>query len=386
VDEQTSLRMKALSATFAGLLVAFLLCAGVHHLFLRDPLGETYLREGETALRISGASKDVLEEMIEADAVTWDPTAGTRLKDVLAHLKRTPDTSLLMVGSSQLLMVTDDLLGVRIQDRVDRVLPRVAGDPLTAYNLSKRGMTQPEKQIVVKAATDAMRFDYVLIAVSLWDCREDTVSPWLAGLRDMPAVQPAPRMATWRWASPASINKRIGQWGRAALERRVGFIEKRTAIQMWLLDLVKYALGDERAVARREESAPAALAEAVPNQMRFDSPDERQLALRLTTELLDSLVVIRDNTACEIVILLPPIRQDEERPCFLPTDFVDEYGATVRERCRKEGFRLLDATTLLDPVHFPTMAWGKRQRIDAVHFDAAGHRKLAEFIARELGL
>ena len=361
------------------------LCAAAYRAFSRSPDAYAYILAADQSALLAGRARTTLDTLIEKDAVTWDPTESTHIDEVLTHLKRTDKKKLLMVGASQLMLVSDDLFRARMWQRVDRVLTRIAGVPLEVYNLSKQQMSGPEKEIVINAATSVMDFDYVLLSATLWDCRRENVSRGLARVRDAPDLRLASRTEGVRRAriSPSKINDALHERLMSTLRVRSDFFVRRSAIQQWCADKFKRRLGFDDTFLGQ---GPHAGKEAPLMQYVVDTPEKEELSRRISNSLLDCLADLKKRTGGKVAVLFPPFRQDAEEPFYMPEAYFEEFRDIFRARCAEEGLLFLDASALLGQSHFHVVGIGKRCQVDCVHFDAAGHELLANFIAEELGL
>ena len=100
--------------------------------------------------------------------------------------------------------------------------------------------------------------------------------------------------------------------------------------------------------------------------------------------LLGYLDSYRQQTGATISLVLSPHYQDPENPVYQPQWFEDEFSQRAATYAHEHGFRLLDAPALL-----PNSAFGVHSSyplVDGVHFDAEGHRRLANALADLLGL
>ncbi|HXV77058.1 MAG TPA: hypothetical protein VD788_12145, partial [Candidatus Polarisedimenticolaceae bacterium] len=199
--------------------------------FLTDPRSGELLAAEQRVYRDASTSIELLDELIARDEVTWDPTNGERIATVLASLKRTDGPALLLVGSSQLLVVRDDRTAAGIARRVDKVLDeRLAGE-VTVYNLSLGGMTLPEKRLMLDHALRRIDVDQIVVGLTLWDSASDEVRPALARLPVAPVPAPAPGFAR---ALPSSINRAVTSRVERALGDAIPLLGHRSAIQRWL--------------------------------------------------------------------------------------------------------------------------------------------------------
>jgi hypothetical protein len=368
----------ALVAIAAPLLLG--LCLAIDRTFLGDPDAAGILAAERHLFRDVATAHDLLDRMIERDEVTWDPTNGVRIGRVLANLKRSDGPKLLLVGSSQLLVVRDDRSHAGIPRRVDKVLDDRLAGRATVYNLSLGGMTLAEKQWVVEQAVRLVEFDYIVVGMTLWDSVSDEVRPWLARPRDPLPGSPLPSGPAIAWPAPAAINRTLtGRFSRS-LEERVPFFRHRTAIQRWLKGEAERALGrDGRTDMAPDSPAPRPVERsgAEPVHYAYSQPEQASILARIDA-FISTLQTIRSSMGARIMVLLTPFRQDAGRPVYLPPAFFERFRDTVERACRRGDILFLDASSLLGRRHFGTYLDGPDAgKIDVLHFDAAGHGELA---------
>lgn len=369
------------------MLLVVALCAATNRLFVTFADVESYMAASERMVRMSKTADDTLAAMIRDDEVTWDPTNGEKMAQVLAHLEATDRVKILMVGSSQFLVVRDDISPTYSNRRVDRILQRLVRKPAQVYNLSTGGMTTRDKAVVVDRASQVVPFDVIIVGLTPWDSLSPNLRPPLNTLPDriVRAREPGKAGLDY-WLDPSGINRAGKQAAWNLLERNLPFIRRRSGIQSWLRDMTTGR------VHGRRESPPAGgiplptPAEATPVQYDYSPGDRRETIGRNVGRLFDSLRATRAGKA-RVAILLTPVRYDARLPAYLPVDFYPEFVRDVRAQCQAYGFDLLDATTVLAPSHFGVYQGGESSgKIDVLHFDAAGHKILAEFIAQSLEL
>ncbi|HET6278737.1 MAG TPA: hypothetical protein VFG08_08130 [Candidatus Polarisedimenticolia bacterium] len=368
----------ALVAIAAPLLLG--LCLAIDRTFLDDPDAAGILAAERYLFRDVATAHDLLDRMIERDEVTWDPTNGVRIGRVLAHLKRSDGPKLLLIGSSQLLVVRDDRSPAGIARRVDKVLDDRLAGRATVYNLSLGGMTLAERQWVLEQAVRLVEFDYIVVGMTLWDSASDEVRPWLARPRDpLPGSPQTGRPAIARLA-PAAINRAVtGRFSRA-LEETIPFFRHRTAIQRWLKGEAARAVSrDDRTDMARDSPAPlpAERGGAEPVHYSYSTEEQASILARVDA-FISTLQTIRSSTGARIMVVLTPFRQDADRPVYSPPALYERFRDTVESGCKRGGLVFLDASSLLGRRHFGTYRDGADAgKIDVLHFDAAGHGELA---------
>lgn len=353
--------------------------------FRASPDAALYRRAGDRLVRLSEDAPETLRTLIQRDEVTWDPTNGSELQTVLAHLQKGWGERVLLLGSSQLLTVRDDRTVGAYTRRVDKVLQRESVRPLTVYNLSMGGMTAPEKALVLERAADAARFDRVVLALTLWDSVSASRRASLSRLARGFQRDRVPLGAGDDRTGPAAVNRVVARFVERGLEEHVSFFRDRSAIQAWISDRV--GVFSAKPPARTAEAAEALAhpSGATPMQYRYGE-DELARAEANVDGLLSSAAAVRERQGFRVSVLLTPYRQDESLPAYDPSVYA-RFRASLHGSCDRLGFELIDASELLDPSHYGLNELGEsRDRIDVLHFDARGHEILASTLARALGL
>jgi len=333
--------------------------------------------EGQSRLvELSEDSDRALQALVERDAVTWDPTNGSRMDRVLSLLRRGTGRRILLVGSSQLVTIRDDRRMAAYTKRVDQVLESVAPEATTVYNLAVGAMTAVEKGTVVERAAGIEAFDDVIVGVTLWDSLSRSVRPGIARLPERVERESRERfLAEALPAGPPRVNDAAAREMRAWLESHVGFFARRSAIQAWL------SRGWRRTEPAR--SPPSAGPSAPSIEYRY-SPDELRTAERNVAELVAILGAAARRHGFRAWVVVTPHRPDDRRPLYSPVEH-ERFVAALREACASAGVSIIDASTVLDASHFGIYEFGDlRGRIDGFHFDADGHARLARTLAAAL--
>lgn len=372
----------------AAMAVAMVVAAYGAFMHAADVNG--YLQRAEHVRDVMRSADTSLGEMIRNNEVTWDPSNGTSATEALAHMKRTDKPRLLLVGSSDLLVVSDDWTGTRVPKRVDRAIKRLASHSIEVYNFAKTAMTVDEAELVLERATEIQDFDWVVSSLLLWNCQWRKVSHGIAALRtESPGAGPVSAPGTpWGTAlSPAALNRRIGEWTESWGEACVPPFRRRLALQQWLFDVFT---GQERQGASSAGPGgvkPDYSVEYVYPTFSFSDAAKQDAARGAARDLIGYLAGLHARKGTRVALLLPPYRHDDRKPLYGPEGFYAEWAGFVRSTCQEQGVMLLDAGDLLEPRHFEVVDSGQGTiRVDSLHFDAAGHTRLAEFLIRSLAL
>ncbi len=335
-----------------------------------------HLAASERLSSLSGAAEGVLRGLVERDEVTWDPTNGTRMGAVLAHLRPGEGRPILMLGSSQLITLRDDRrLGAHAK-RVDRELERLAPARTTVYNLSVGAMTAAEKALVLERALAVERFAEVLVCVTPWDSREESVRPELRAIDARPERRPRGEYLDADMAAgPPRVNRAVERALREALSSRVGFFARRSAIRAWLTGAASED-APARAGMRDVRGARAV-------EYRWSREEERRIEAN-ALDLVTRLGALSRAARFRGWIVVTPRRPDPRHPLYEP-GFERRFESLLESACDQEGLGFLDASDLLGTAHFGVYELGElRGRIDGFHFDTAGHERLAHRIAQAL--
>jgi hypothetical protein len=380
-----SRRFREVSAAVALIaVVAGVTLAAVGAVFHSSPDAQLYVRAGDHLVRLSDDAHEELRVLIDRDEVTWDPTNGTELTAVFTHLKKGRGDRVLLLGSSQLLVLRDDRSRRAFARRVDKVLERGAARPVTVYNLSLGGMSAPEKELVLARVAGAVHLDDVVVALTLWDSTSPTRRAGVNRLYTSPRNE-EPFGASDDRSGPAAVNRLVTAALERALEEHVSFFRERAAIQAWIGDRVGSVFSGARPPLTTPAGAPPSPIDATPIQFVY-SEEEIARAVANARGLLASTAALRDRYGFHVSILLTPFRQDARFPAYDPSAYA-RFRASVRESCERRGFDLVDSSELLDASHFgPSEFAETRGRIDVLHFDARGHEILAATLARAIGL
>jgi hypothetical protein len=125
----------------------------------------------------------LLTEMAAKNELTFDPTNASKLLDVVANLKK-PEPGkkpVLILGSSQLIVVNDDWTLYKHRNTVGEVIERDIPE-LEVYNLSTAIMNYNEKEILLRKLLEVVEFQKVLIFVTPLDLYNDDIRPEIAQL------------------------------------------------------------------------------------------------------------------------------------------------------------------------------------------------------------
>jgi hypothetical protein len=366
--------------------VAALALAAVDTAFRASPDAESYTRAGDRLLRLSEDAREALAALIERDEVTWDPTNGSELQTVLAHLKEGRGDRVLLLGSSQLITLRDDRSMGSFTRRVDKILERSAARPVTVYNLSIGGMSAPEKALVLERAAETVRFDDVVLALTLWDSVSDSRRAAIDRLSAVPPRKGEPFGASDGRSGPAAVNRAVAEFVERRLEEHVAFFRDRSAIQSWIAARFGAAFPAAGPTAGGTAAGPpASKSDAAPMQYVY-SDEQLARAVVNVRGLLQTAAAVHERDGSRVSVLLTPFRQDSRSPAYDPKTYA-RFRAAVQEDCGRFRFDLIDASELLGPSHFGPYEFGEtRGRIDVLHFDSRGHEVLAAALSRAIGL
>lgn len=359
--------------------------AAANGLFVHFADVEYYVSRSERLLRLSRSADEALEQMIREGEVTWDPTNGEKMARVLGHLKETDHTKLLVVGSSQQIVVRDEPAEEGHEHVASRVLMRLSRIPIQTYNLSVGGMTAAEKSIVLERAAECADFRYVVVAVTLWDTFAGSVRPAIQSIPKASCRNRAESSGSLAaFLDPSHLNAEARQQALRVLENHAPFVRRRSAIQQWAEDVV---VGRARFRRVSEAGSETHAPDAEGVQFDYGVGDRDQILIANLDRLLDTCVRLKAQSPATFAVVLTPVRQDPKAPTYLPAEFTRRFAKHLRRRCMRDGLLFLDASAILDQSHFGRYRDGEHKgKVDPLHFGQAGHRRLAEFLAVGLGL
>ncbi len=162
--------------TIAGLLFA-VLAISARITFLDDPESRNYVLADRKITNLRVSSSIVLEDLIEVNNLTFDPTNGVSIEKVLNNLKCSEKEKVLLLGSSQLVTLNDDWSSNNYLRRVDKRLEEISDNGVMVYNLSMGGMTTQEKKVILDKAQEVLKFDKIVVSIGPYDCRENQIRP-----------------------------------------------------------------------------------------------------------------------------------------------------------------------------------------------------------------
>jgi len=361
--------------------LALVFCMALDRTFVRDPAGARLLASNDRAFITMENAEAILDDMIDRDEVTWDPTNGALIERVLTHLKRSPRRKILLIGSSQFLVVRDDRSYAGVSKRVDRALEALLGGAFDVYNLSLGGMTMEEKKRLLRTATGLEEFDSIVVEMTLWDSVSSEVR---VGIRQMAAdLATGRRVSAGRALSlqPGRINQFATTMFRTALNCFVPFFEHRGRIRGWLEERLAETLplgGTRGAIEPADELKVTPPGGVIPVQYAYDI-ETQKVVMDHVRSFLGFLGTLGGRSGPRILIVLTPYRQDPGRPAYSPPGFYERFVGAIGASCAESGCELVDASSILDRSHFGIYQDGSdKGKIDVLHFDAAGHRLLAE--------
>lgn len=80
----------------------------ITYLFLKNPKSEDYIVSNTKVTNLRKSASEILNNLIETNSLTFDPTHGVSIKKVFENLKFSEKKKTLLLGSSQLVTLSDD--------------------------------------------------------------------------------------------------------------------------------------------------------------------------------------------------------------------------------------------------------------------------------------
>ncbi|GBF18509.1 MULTISPECIES: hypothetical protein [Arenibacter] len=161
-----------LKQIIVSFIVITSLAWAVLFLFNSDENSKHFIVVDAKLTSIRKESSEILENLINENQVTFDPTNGLKIEQVLRNLKYSEKKRILLLGSSQLITLNDDWSYDNYLRRVDKLLEKEFNNEVIVYNLSMGGMTVSEKRKVLKKVQEILNFDIIIISIGPYDCRE----------------------------------------------------------------------------------------------------------------------------------------------------------------------------------------------------------------------
>lgn len=391
--------IEVIMVVFLFATLTFAICK----VFQSSPSFEAYVASTERLNAMSKAAFNELDTMIDEHDVTWDPTNGVEISKVLTNLRVDHHDHVLFIGGSPFLTVWDDRSSKGIESRVDKAFEKRAKKSLTAYNLSLGAQTVRDTKILLAHGMDLVRPTMVFFGLPLVNILNGDVRQTLVNLppkitRDvvMPTLLKA-LPAGFGLIEPKRINKKIRAAVDDAVLNHIPFLKWRGAILQWLA--AKEVMEGNPAIPSPIQTAAATTTTIDSQEMRVKaaiSPgviytynDQEQA--RLTERALNQIRMLAETSktyGARAFVVIPPTRPDPDGlPPYQPKPFYDALMAKLQSAARESGVGWIDASRLLTADHFGQMYTipPDAGKVDVVHFDRAGHIRLAEFLLQQSG-
>jgi len=226
-------------------LALMVLVSIVESFFKRDNSSIEYIAESNKLNSLRTSSSIILENMIANNSVTYDPTNGIKIKQVIENLKQTNKSKILILGSSQYVTLNDDWSDDKYLRRVDKLLQDKFKGKVIVHNLSLGGMTISEKKIVLDKVLKLYEYDVIITSIGPYDSVKDDIRKTI---KDIEAIEI--RANEYRQLnenldkesnsfSISKINKEIEKKMKNHVNDKVFFFKNKYAIKLWLEDKLK---------------------------------------------------------------------------------------------------------------------------------------------------
>jgi len=238
----------------------------VKSIFFEDPKAQSYLTFESGVKNMAKSTTTLVDSLIAKDDLTFDPTSGKLMDKVLKNLKHTEGNKLLIIGSSQMRVVQNEVIQGAYQKLVSRKISEYTD--YNTYNLSIGGMKASEKLIVAEKGIEALQPTRILISATPWDCLVNEVRPLIKKIanknyqvvkeesRDKPLVSAK--------LFPLNLNDKIITTVDKIVEDNIDIYSKRAPIKRWLNAEVTEVL----LKVRQSEVKPITVASTNPEYWR----------------------------------------------------------------------------------------------------------------------
>lgn len=222
--------------------VFFILLANFVSLsFIKDPEAFPYLVLNEDINSMAKSRETLLDSLIKINDLTIDPSDGNDIDRVLNNLKYSKKEKILMVGSSQLIVVQGEEYWKSRSKVVSKKIEYLTNDKYQTYNLSMGGMTAPEKLLIAKKAASILKPQNIIIAMTPWDSGVNNIRPSLQAVeKNTYKTQEEIKdlnnsgLAKEEFKFPITINNKISAYVEETTKEKSILYSKRTGIQKWL--------------------------------------------------------------------------------------------------------------------------------------------------------
>jgi hypothetical protein len=209
--------------------------------FIKDPEAVPFLALNEDINSMAKSRETLLDSLIKINNLTIDPSDGNDIDRVLNNLKYSKKEKLLMVGSSQLIVVQGEEYWQSRSQVVSRKIEYLTNDKYQTYNLSMGGMTAPEKLLIANKAASILQPQNIVIAMTPWDSGVNKIRPTLQAIaentyktQDEIKEQNEASVAKEDFKFPITFNDKVSSYLESITKEKSILYSKRTGIQKWL--------------------------------------------------------------------------------------------------------------------------------------------------------
>ncbi|SRX72516.1 SGNH/GDSL hydrolase family protein [Aequorivita antarctica] len=209
--------------------------------FIKDPEGVPFLALNEDLNTMAKSREALLDSLIAINNLTIDPSDGNDIDRVLNNLKYSKKEKLLIVGSSQLIVVQGEEYWKSRSQVVSTKIEYLTNDKYQTYNLSMGGMTAPEKLLIANKAASILQPQNIIIAMTPWDSGVNKTRPTLQAIEkntyktqdEIKDLNKA-SLAKEEFKFPITFNNKISAYLEGITKEKSILYSKRTGIQKWL--------------------------------------------------------------------------------------------------------------------------------------------------------
>ena len=230
-----------------------LLASIVSSSFIKDPEAVPFLALNEDINSMAKSRETLLDSLIKINNLTIDPSDGNDIDRVLNNLKYSKKEKLLMVGSSQLIVVQGEEYWRSRSQVVSKKIEYLTNDKYQTYNLSMGGMTAPEKLLIANKAASILKPQNIVIAMTPWDSGVNKIRPTLQAIanntyktQDKIEDLNEEKVAKEDFKFPITFNNKISSYVESITKEKSMLYSKRTGIQKWLKSKLDELFGSHK--------------------------------------------------------------------------------------------------------------------------------------------
>ncbi len=228
-----------LAQSLIAILVFLTASFFINRSFLKDPKAMSYLSMNEDINKLSKSSVVALDSLIKNNELTFDPSNGNEIDKVLLHLKKTDKKKILIIGSSQMIVISGTKDQLDNNKRFNSKLEYLTDEKYQTYNLSMGAMTIGEKLIVADKAISILNPEHVIIAMTPWDSVNETIRESILSINPKSysahtTTSPKDDNSIENFNFPIPINDKLTLSVKDFTKNNLPLYGRRTILQQWL--------------------------------------------------------------------------------------------------------------------------------------------------------